>query len=82
MKNYHILLVSHFMGNDCIPRVRIKSQLFKQSIKVPYTNEPGEHVNPKIEAKKYLENKGFVIVGMGELTNDYVLISETFEPIK
>ena len=83
MENYHIILVRHHSnnsrGNIC---VRVKSERFQQTIYIPYTNDPGEHVTPILEAKKYLENIGFKLIGQGELENDYVLISETFEPIK
>lgn len=63
-------------------RVRIKSERFEQTIRIPYTNLPGEMSNPVREAKKYLESKGFDIIGQGELKDDYVLISTTFKDLK
>lgn len=82
MKNYHIILVRHHARANGSIGVRIKTELFKQSIIIPYTNEPGEHISPIKEAIKHLESKGFILIGQGELNNDYILISETFNPLK
>lgn len=86
MKNYHILLVRHKFGFDLVPRVRIRSQRFEQSVFIPYTNEPGEHVDPVLEAEKWLAKNGHKVIGKGELKDDYVLIVEGnddgFKPLK
>lgn len=76
MKNYHILLVRHISPSNkkMYPRVRIKSELHKQSILIPYTNDPGEISNPLKEAEKWLKSKGFPIIGTGELNHDFVII--------
>lgn len=76
MENYHILLVRHVAPNNKQPyaRVRIKSELQQESIFIPYTNEPSEISNPRLEAIKYLSAKGIPIVGYGELKDDYVIV--------
>lgn len=85
MKNYHILQISFVpMTNQCLyNRVRIKSQRFKQSVLIPWNNEPGE-ISKAIEvAEKWLQSKGFDIVGQGEGNADYdYIITNTFEPLK
>ena len=55
-------------------RVRIKSDLQRQSITIPYTNEPSELGNPRIEAIKWLEKNGFPIIGYGEVKDHYIII--------
>lgn len=85
MKNFHILQISFVpMTNQCLyNRVRIKSQLFKQSVIIPWDNEPGETSTSFQQAKKWLESKGFDIVGNAEGNSDYdYIITNTFEPLK
>ena len=76
MKNYHILKVTHVAPNNrnYEARVRIKSDLQRQSITIPYTNEPSELGNPRIEAIKWLEKNGFPIIGYGEVKDHYIII--------
>lgn len=83
LPNYHVLLIRHFWDkrNERVA-VKIKSERFEQSIIIPYTNEPDQYTSPITEAYKYLTAKGFDIIGQGELKNDYILISKTFEPLK
>jgi len=85
MKNFHILQISPIQmdakGNP--PRVRIKSQLMQQSIIIPWNNEPGEITRCTNVTIKWLESKGFDIVGNGEGNADYdYIITNTFEPLK
>lgn len=88
MENYHILKVSHVPPNNrnYEARVRIKSDLQERSITIPYTNEPSEMGNPRIEAIKYLEKNGFPIVGYGEIKDHYIIIVDavngSFKPLK
>jgi hypothetical protein len=92
MKNYHIILVRHHARRDGSICVRVRSDRFEQTVFIPYTNEPDEHVDPKIEAIKFLERTGHCVIGQGELKNDYVIICDasrmtdeqdfTFKPLK
>jgi len=97
MQNYHIIKVVTLGATNTKPaRVKIISERFKQSIIVPFDNEPDSR-NPSIEtAIKCLNSvvyfkegngnpiarKGFNIIGQGEGSDHYYLISTTFEPIK
>lgn len=83
MKNYHILEVKHIPQTDFSPaRVKIKSPRFKTSVLVSYNNEVASN-NPCLEtAEKWLLSKNFDIVGMGEGSIGYYIITNTFEPIK
>lgn len=81
MENYHILLVRDIAPSNKYPyaRVRIKSELQRESIFIPYTNEPSEVANPRLEAIKFLESKGLKIIGYGELKDDYMIIVDAAE---
>lgn len=85
MENYHILQISFVpMTNQCLyNRVRIKSTLFKQSLTIPWNNEPGEICKAVEVAERWLKSKGFDIIGQGEGNDNYdYIITNTFQPIK
>lgn len=92
MKNYHLILVRHHSRPDGSNCVRLRSDRFEQTIFIPYTNEPDEYTDPKIEAIKYLEKTEHCVIGQAELKNDYVIICDasrmtdeqgfTFKPLK
>jgi hypothetical protein len=77
---YHIIEIS-FLGctNYLGPRIRIKSERFEQSIIIDYSHEQADI---RHDAIKWLESKGFEIVGAGEIKNGFALMSVTFEPLK
>lgn len=75
MKNYHLILVRHHSRPDGSNCVRLRSDRFEQTVFIPYTNEPGEHTDPKVEAVKWLNKNGHgEITGQAELKDDYALI--------
>lgn len=85
MKNFHILQISFVpMTDQCLyNRFRIKSQLFKQSVTLPWSNEPGEISTSLKQAEKWLQSKGFDVVGQAEGNSDHdYIITNTFEPLK
>lgn len=80
LTNYHALTVT-YLGptNNLGSRVRIKSDRFEQSITIAYDYE----FNNTLEvAADYLSKKGFNLVGKGELKDAYLLLTDTFEPLK
>lgn len=81
--NFHILIVSTLPATNTLPaRVRIKSERFKQAIIIPFDHEI-DTASPTIEtAVKYLVSKGFNVIGKGEGSDHYYLITNTFEAIK
>lgn len=81
--NYHVLIVSTLPATNTSPaRVKIKSERFRQTVIIGFTNDHSSG-SPTIEtAVTYLENKGFEVMGKGEAANGYYLITNTFEPIK
>lgn len=84
MENFHILQISLVpMSDKFPPRIRIKTQRFRQSIIIPFQNEPGGDTHITANAKIWLERQGFTIIGKGEGNADYdYIITETFEPLK
>ncbi len=83
MNNYHILEASHIpQTNFRPPGIRLLTERFKQIIILPYDNEAGSN-NPLLEtAEKYLEGKGFEIIGAGMTKKGYAIITNTFKPLK
>jgi hypothetical protein len=65
------------------PRIRIKSQRFKQSIIIPFENAPGANIHVVSNAAIYLERMGFTLIGKGEGNDDYdYIVTDTFKPLK
>lgn len=95
MQNFHILHVEHVPATNNRPAIiKLSSELFKQAITSPYTNQP-DSLNPAVETainilklaeysidggKTY--RKGFDIIGQGESKKGFYLISTTFQPLK
>lgn len=83
MKNYHIIKVMGLGATNTKPaRVKIISERFSASVTIPFTNNPGSISPALTTAIEWLEKRGFEIIGQGEGTGHYYLISETFETIK
>jgi hypothetical protein len=84
MKNFHIFQISLVPMTDKFPpRIRIKSQRFKQSIIIPFQNEPGGDTHIVANAAIYLERMGFTLIGKGEGNDDYdYIVTDTFKPLK
>lgn len=74
MKNYHLILVRHHSRPDGSICVRLRDERFNQSVFIPYTNEPGEHTEPRTEAIKWLKANGHNVIGQSFLKDDYVII--------
>jgi hypothetical protein len=80
LKNYHALTIGYVGAtNHRGSRIRIKSDRFEQSILIPYDYE---FSNTLEGAQKYLIDKGFNLVGQGELKDAYLLLTDTFKPLK
>jgi hypothetical protein len=81
--NYHIITVKWLgMTNTRPAMVKLTSERFKESITIPFTNEPGESL-PEIEtAEKWLTENNFDIIGHGQGKDCYHIITDTFEPLK
>ena len=80
IQNYHILRIKYIgPTNHNGSRVKIISDRFQQSKTIDY-----DHRFSRITdmAEAWLKEHGFNIIGTGELKNEDVLISTTFEPIK
>lgn len=80
LQNYHLLRVKYHGATNTIgSRVSITSDRFKQRIYIDYDysmNTIHEMATTK------LQQRGFEIVGVGELKNEYILISTTFDILK
>lgn len=80
LSNFHIITVTYlgatnFKGS----RVKLHSDRFNESKIINYDHS---YNNTSEIAQAYLESKGFELIGHGEATNGYYLISNTFESIK
>lgn len=83
MKNLHIFSVAHVWdARTETPKVRIRSERFDQTVRIPYTNERGASSPVLDTAYSYLESKGFAVTGHGEAAIGFVITSETFKPLK
>jgi len=83
LDNYHILQVKCLGATNYRPaRVKIISERFRQSVIIPFTNDPGASSPTLHTAQEWLENKGHVIIGKGEGKNCYYIISDTFVSLK
>lgn len=81
--NYHILIVKHIGAtNENAARVKIISERFKCSVKIPYSNEPGVSTPSLDTAILWLTKNGYVITGKGEGKDHYYLITDTFKSLK
>lgn len=80
MNNYHILIVKYVgMKNTMPAKVKIISERFKASIKIPYTNEAGSN-NPTLEtAEAWLIDNGYNIIGHGNGNGHDYIITDTFK---
>jgi hypothetical protein len=81
--NLHVLVIKDLHSTNTQPaRVKIISARFKQSVIIPYTNEPGESIPDVVSAVAWLQGKGFKIVGHGNGQGHNYVITETFKPLK
>lgn len=80
MKNYHVIKVK-YMGptNFKGSRIRLTSDRFKQSVTIPYNYDFSTSYEM---AECWLMEKGFNIVGLAETIEGYIIITDTFEPLK
>ena len=84
MEAFHILQIKTLGATDTLPvRISIKSQRFQQHVVIPWNNEAGETLSHWEVSARYLQSKGFEIIGKGEGNSDYdYLITSTFEPLR
>lgn len=78
LENFHIIKArakADFKGNWF---VLIRSDRFERTVKIPFIS--GLQVCE--QASMYLQNKGFEMIGKGELKDNFILISSTFQDIK
>jgi len=81
--NYHVLIVKHVGAtNENAAQVKIISERFKCSVKIPYTNDPGASTPSLDTAIIWLNKRGYKIIGKGEGKDHYYLITDTFESLK
>lgn len=80
MTNYHILTVS-YLGATITRggRIKIKSERFEQVITIPYNYSCNNSLDG---AKNWLKENEFEVIGQGEGSECYYVISTTFKPLK
>lgn len=81
VENYHIFEVKYLSPTTYKgARVSIKSHRFNQWVVIPYNYRLNSISDM---AGEYLKERGYNIIGCGELSNgNSVIISDTFEPLK
>jgi len=80
MNQYHIFKVKYLGPTNRLPtRVSIKSCWYNQKITVSYDYSDNGSYDLAVD---YLKCNGYSIVGIGENTNGYFVVSETFKPLK
>lgn len=83
LPNYHVLEVSHKWSNrEQSPMVLIVSRHFRQRVIIHY-NINGDGSPPSLQAAiNHLTKQGFEIIGRAEGKDCYLVITNTFLPIK
>jgi hypothetical protein len=81
IKNFHVLKAIYIgQSNTNRSRIKISSERFKQSIKIPFETD---HGNDTCEiAEHWLKVQGFNLTGHAEGQNCYYIISDTFKPLR
>jgi hypothetical protein len=80
--NYHIFKVKYIGRSQTKEqRISIKSERFKQTAIIPY-NDTDQFTPYYEQAEAELQRRGFNIIGHGEGTGHFNIISDTFEPLK
>ena len=80
IKNYHLIEVKYLGATDRLgTRVSLYSPITKERVIIPYDYSTDYIIDM---AAKYLEDKGFEIVGFAEAKNEDILILKEFGSIK
>lgn len=81
MKNFHLIQVTYMPATNTLPtRIKLSSARFEQSIIIPYGYNDSHMTET---AERYLQEKGFEIVGLCELgKGDMGIITNTFKGLK
>jgi len=80
MQNYHLIFIRYIGPSDTRgSRIVIRSEKFEQSTVISIDHRD-DSITPT--ATRWLTDRGFNIIGMGETRDGYALISDTFKPIK
>jgi len=81
MQNYHIIEVVYIPPTATLPeRIKIHSPRFKEGFYINYNDY--EHDHTLNIAIKDLKLKGFEIIGYGQRSHGWNIISTTFKPFK
>lgn len=78
--NFHAIEVKYLGTTNTVgPRVKMNSLRFNDSKTIPYDH----NFNNTLDiAKDYLTKNGFVIVGQAETKDSYIILCDTFKPLK
>lgn len=79
-QNFHILTIKYIGASNYLPsRVKIISERFKTSKTIDYDHEFNNTLDI---AENWLAAHGFNIIGHGEGSNNYYVITDTFKSPK
>ena len=80
LNNFHILTVTGVPATNTAPyKVKLFSERFRHSVLLDYSSDTPYSFDV---AEKYLKEQGFELIGKGEGSNKYIIISSTFKPLK
>jgi hypothetical protein len=78
--NFHVLNVTYIPATNFHSScVKIHSDRFKQSVLIDFNSE---YDNTYEIAMEWILNNGFNVIGKGEATKGYYVITSTFEPLR
>lgn len=83
IQNTHIIKVTTLPATNTLPaRVKMRSELYSQTVVIPFSNEPGSAAPTLETAINYLSKINIQIIAKGSSNDCYYLISDTFKEIK
>ena len=78
--NLHVFKVSFIAATDTeSPKLSIYSERYKERVTIDRNQKEGE---PTEQAVSFLKSKGFNILGKGEASSLFYIISDTFNNLK
>ena len=80
MTNYHIIEASFIGATDTKgSRCKLRSHRFEQTLIIPWDYK---FTSCNKQAESYLKDNGYNIIGQAEGKNSYLIITDTFRPLK
>jgi hypothetical protein len=80
MENLHAFNIKYLPATNTKPsRIKIESLRFRQSVTL---SKDYQFSSSYEQAEKHLLGNGFNVIGLAETPNGFILLSDTFKPLK